>query len=216
MLEFRHVTKTQGKFVLRDINFQLEQGYLLGIIGKNGAGKSTLMKCMLEENSNYQGTILFQGEDIRKNPRKFMEQTAYIADDNVFITGKTLKENVELLECFYPEFSMKQFQWDMEEMQVHTGKIVGKLSRGEFIRFQLAFARARNARLYLLDEATAGMDPVFRKEFYSIIREILATEATVVMTTHVQSDLNKNMDYIGCLEQGSMVYYRENFGDIYQ
>lgn len=214
MLEFQHVTKKQGKFVLKDINFQLEEGYLLGIVGKNGAGKSTLMRCMLEEKADYVGEIFFQGENIRQNRRKFMEQTAYIADDNIFLKGKTLRQNVEILESFYPEFSMEQFQWDMQAMKLSTGKILGNLSRGEFIRFQLAFARARNARLYLLDEATAGMDPVFRKDFYGILREILATEATVIMTTHVQSDINKNMDYVCRLEEGRMVYYQENFGDM--
>ena len=66
----------------------------------------------------------------------------------------------------------------------------------------------------MLDEATAGMDPVFRKDFYGILREILATEATVLMTTHVQSDINKNMDYVCRLEQGRMVYYEENVGDM--
>lgn len=214
MLEFQHVTKKQGTFELADINFQLEEGFLLGIVGKNGAGKTSMMKCMLEENAGYTGKILFQGQDIKEHRREFMEKTAYVADDNVFLHKKTALENVDILGGFYAEFDKEQFKNYMNEMELSVGKIVGKMSRGEYIRFQIAFARARNARLYLLDEATAGMDPVFRKDFYGILRKILATEATVLMTTHVQSDINKNMDYVCRLESGRMVYYEENLGDM--
>lgn len=214
MLEFQHVTKKQGNFVLSDINFQMEEGFLLGIVGKNGAGKTTMMRCMLEERIAYTGNIYFQGQDIKTNRREFMAKTAYVADDNIFLNGKTAQENVEILGGFYPEFSQENFKKYMKDVDLSTKKKIENMSRGEFIRFQVAFARARNARLYLLDEATAGMDPVFRKDFYGILREILATEATVLMTTHVQSDINKNMDYVCCLEQGRMVYYEENVGDM--
>lgn len=214
MLEFKHVTKKQGNFQLADINFQLEDGFLLGIVGKNGAGKTTLMKCMLEEKSSYTGKISFQGQDIKEHQREFMTKTAYIADENIFINKKTALENVEILGGFYPEFDTEKFKKYMKEMNLSARKVVENMSRGEFIRFQIAFARARNARLYLLDEATAGMDPVFRKDFYGILREILATEATILMTTHVQSDINKNMDYVCRLETGRMVYYEENTGDM--
>lgn len=214
MLEFKHVTKKQGAFELSNINFSLEEGYLLGIVGKNGSGKTTLMKCMLEESSTYTGTIMYQGEDIRRQRRKFMEQTAYIGDDNVFLNRKAAIENVDILGGFYPEMNREKFKTCMKAMQLSYAKTVGDMSRGEFIRFQIAFARARNARLYLLDEATAGMDPVFRKEFYDILREILVTKATILMTTHVQADINKNMDYVCCLQAGRMLYFQENPGDV--
>lgn len=214
MLEFQHVTRKQGAFELADINFRLEEGFLLGIVGKNGAGKTTMMKCMLEENASYTGKILFQGQDIKEHRREFMTKAAYVADDNVFLNKKTALENVDILGGFYPEFDREKFKDHMKEMDLSVGKKVENMSRGEYIRFQIAFARARNARLYLLDEATAGMDPVFRKDFYGILREILAAEATVLMTTHIPSDINKNMDYICRLESGRMVYYEENSGDM--
>ena len=204
----------RAAFELTDINFRLEEGFLLGIVGKNGAGKTTLIKCMLEEYAAYTGKILFQGKDIKEHRREFMTKTAYVADDNVFLDKKTALENVDILGRFYPQFDREKFKNHMKEMNLSVGKIVGNMSRGEYIRFQIAFARARNARLYLLDEATAGMDPVFRKDFYGILREILAGEATVLMTTHVASDINKNMDYVCQLESGRMVYYEENSGDM--
>lgn len=214
MLEFCHVTKRQGKFILSDIDFKLEAGYLLGIVGKNGAGKTTLLKSMLLEDESYEGEIFFEGENIKEYRREFLEKAAYVADDNYFLREKTALENVEIFGGFYKEMDIDSFQSYMKQFNLGVGKKIGNMSRGEFIRFQLAFARARKARIYLLDEATAGMDPVFRKEFYGILREILAEEATVLMTTHVQSDLNRNMDYICRLEQGKIVSYVENTGDM--
>lgn len=214
MLEFCHITKRQGKFTLSDINFKLETGYLLGIVGKNGAGKSTLIKCMLQEDCPYTGDIFFQGKNIKNHRKEFLATTAYIADDNKFFMEKSALKNVEIFEGFYETMDIERFKTYMKEMNLSHGKKVGQMSRGEFIRFQIAFARARDAKLYLLDEATAGMDPVFRKEFYDMLRQLLAEEATIIMTTHVQSDLNRNMDYICRLEEGKMISYVENTGDM--
>lgn len=213
MLEFRNVTIKKGKFALSNLNFQLEDGYLLGILGKNGAGKTTLLNTLIDRHSDYTGDIFYQGRDIKKEPEWFLEKCAYIADDNMFFGKKTAMENVELLSGFYEKMDKEKFKTYMDEMELSYRKLVGAMSRGQFIRFQIAFARAHCAKLYLLDEATAGMDPVFRREFYNILRQILAEEATILMTTHIQSDIDRNMDYICRLEQGKMVFFRENFGE---
>lgn len=213
MLEFKNITVKRGKFTLSNINFQLEDGYLLGILGKNGAGKTTLLNSMMERHPNYTGDIFYQGINIKEEPEWFLEKCAYIADDNRFFNKKTAMENVELLSGFYGKMDKEKFKTYMEEMKLSCGKQVGAMSRGQFIRFQIAFARAHHAKLYLLDEATAGMDPVFRREFYNILRQILAEEATILMTTHIQSDIDRNMDYICRLEDGKMVFFQENFGE---
>lgn len=213
MLEFRNVTVKRGKFTLSNINFQLKDGYLLGILGENGAGKTTLLNSMMERHPNYTGDIFYQGIDIQKEPEWFLEKCAYIADDNRFFNKKTAMENVELLSGFYGKMDKEKFKTYMDEMKLSYRKQVGAMSRGQFIRFQIAFARAHHAKLYLLDEATAGMDPVFRREFYNILRQILAEEATILMTTHIQSDIDRNVDYICRLEHGKMVFFQENFGE---
>lgn len=210
MLELKNVTIRKGNFTLSDINFQLENGYILGILGKNGAGKTTLLKSMVERDTDYTGEIRFEGRNIRKEKEWFLEKCAYIADDNKFFTKKTAMENVDLFHVFYEELDLEKFQNYMKEMDVSCHKKIGAMSRGQFIRFQIAFARAHYARLYLLDEATAGMDPVFRREFYQILSQLVAEESTVLMTTHIQSDIEKNIDYICRLEDGKMKFFGEN------
>lgn len=79
------------------------------------------------------------------------------------------------------------------------------------MRFQMAFAMAHGTKLYLLDEATAGMDPVFRVDFFKILHEVIAEEeASVLMATHLAEELEHKMDYVGIMEEGRMVSFGEN------
>lgn len=210
MLEFQNVNIKRGEFMLKEISFQLEEGYILGIVGKNGAGKSTLLKSMLEPKKEDTGTILWNGEYVREKREWFLSQCAYIGEDNNFFLKRSASENVTLLSTVYPEVSEEAFFSYMKEMKVSTGTLVGAYSRGQFIRFQMAFARARGAKLYLLDEVTAGMDPVFRREFYQMLREILSEGATILMTTHISTDIQRMADYVLELEEGRMLYFKEN------
>lgn len=211
MLEWKHVTGTSRKFHLKDITFTLEPGYLYGLMGKNGAGKTTLLRYLLEEKIPYEGSILYNGRDIRKEHKWFLGQTGYVADENPFFSHHTGAQNACMMGPFYEAWSEKRFREAMKRMDCDVRQIVGNMSRGEFIRFQLAFAYGHQAGIYLMDEATAGMDPVFRREFFNLVRELLEREeVTVLMTTHLQSDADRNMDYVGLLQEGRLVSFREN------
>jgi len=210
MLEFRNVSKKSKKFELKNISFTAEEGFITGIVGVNGAGKTTLINLLKDERANYDGEILFDGEDIKNNHDAFRGMLGFVSDDNAFFEEFTVAQNVDMLSCFYPEWNSEVFKARMKEFEVSTGKKVSALSRGERVRFQLAFAMAHNARLYVFDEATAGMDPVFRKDFFKVIHELIAAEpVTVIMTTHIEEDIRKHMDYIGVLDAGSLKSFSE-------
>ena len=98
----------------------------------------------------------------------------------------------------------------MNEMNVSTGKMLAHLSRGEYIRFQLAFAMAHQSELYLWDEVTAGMDPVFRRDFYKFLHNLIATQnVTIIMTTHIEEEIRSHMDYTGVLQDGKLISFGE-------
>ena len=82
------------------------------------------------------------------------------------------------------------------------------------MRFQSAFAMAHKPVLYVLDEVTAGMDPVFRIDFFRLMHEVLDDEVSVLMVTHIEEELDKKMDYIGVMENGRMVEFYENFPEV--
>lgn len=211
ILEFEHVTGKARKFHLEDVNFSLPAGYLMGLAGKNGAGKTTLIDYIVSPKQCYTGTIRLDGADIREDHRAALEKTGLVSDKNPFLTECSARQNAETLGSLYEHFDMELFLNAMKRMELSAGKAVGTMSRGEQMRFQIAFAMAHGTRLYLLDEATAGMDPVFRVDFFKILHEVIGEEqASVLMATHLAEELERKVDYVGILEAGRLISFQAN------
>ena len=99
----------------------------------------------------------------------------------------------------------------MKKMDLSIKKVYGKMSRGECMKFQVAFAMAHHSEIYLLDEVTAGMDPVFRIDFFKILQDIVKDEqASVLMISHIESEVERKTDYVGIIENGKMVRFGES------
>ena len=172
VLEFDHVTGKMGKFRLQDISFALPAGYMMGLVGANGAGKTTCLNYVMREKNCYTGSIRIDGKERMQKGTAFRNQVGFVSEDNVFFEERTGAQNVELLKNFYDHFDKALFSETMERLGVSPGKSYYKMSRGERMKFQMAFAMAHHPRLYLLDEVTAGMDPVFRIDFFKLLHEI--------------------------------------------
>ena len=142
LLEFEHVTGTSDKFKLQDVNFALPAGFIMGLAGKNGAGKTTLIDYIMNPQVQYMGTIRIGGEDIRKNHVRIKNKIGFISDENKFLNNLTAMQNAEILSVLFDEWDMDVFKRAMKQMNLSTGKNVGKMSRGEMMRFQMAFAMA--------------------------------------------------------------------------
>lgn len=210
LLEFEHVTGTSKKFALQDITFSLEAGYICGLAGKNGAGKSTLLDYIMNPRQLYTGEIRLQGVNIRENHTYLKNKLGFVSDNNQFLRERTAMQNAEMLSVFYEAWDMDIFRQAMGKMELPVSKTVGKMSRGEYFKFQTAFAMAHKSALYLLDEVTAGMDPVFRIDYFKMLQEIIAGEqASVLMTSHIQDEIRRKMDFVGILEKGRLVQFGE-------
>lgn len=210
ILEFQGVSGIGKGFSLKEISFVLEPGYIMGVTGKNGAGKTTLLKTIIEPDIRYQGEILLNGTKIENRERHYMNHIGYVAEDNIFQKYWSAAKNAELYSKVYDNWDMKLFQQYMSLFDIILPRKVGLLSRGEFIKFQMAFAIAHHSKLFLLDEATAGMDPVFRREFFQIIRRLMEPgEVSVIMTTQIMEELEFKVDYVAVMEEGRMVSFKE-------
>ena len=211
ILEFKNVTGKTKHFNLQNISFALEPGFIMGLAGKNGAGKSTLIDYIMNPKQQYTGEILIEGVNIREKHYQMMNRIGFISDNNKgFIMEKSAKENVQIFGVLYDDLNEDRFYQAMEKMNLSPSKTIGKMSRGEMFKFQTAFAMAHKPAIYLIDEATAGMDPIFRIDYFKILQEIIAEEdASILMTSHIQDEIQRKMDFVGIMEDGELVQFGE-------
>lgn len=210
VLSFEHVTG-RGKFHLKDINMELRAGYIYGLTGENGAGKTTLMKYILDEHCRYEGRVYLDGEDIRADHAKVMNKIGFVSEDNCFFEERTGEQNAAILGMLYDDFSMERFRDAMKKMEMTGAKSYKRMSRGERLKFQLAFAIAHSPCLYLLDEVTVGMDPVFRIEFFDMLRHLIQDETcAVLMTSHIRTEIESKTDYAAVMKEGCLGAFNES------
>lgn len=213
ILTFDHVTgiRGRGKFVLHDISFDLKAGYIYGLVGENGAGKTTLMQYILRDTIRYEGHILIEETDILANHAQILNRIGYVSEDRQFFENCSAAQNAEILGSLYENFHKKTFLDIMDSMDLPTGKVYKAMSRGERLKFQLAFVIAHEPCLYLLDEVTSGMDPVFRIDFFHMLQQIIMDErACVLMTSHISSEIETKTDFTGVMENGCLVAFGES------
>ena len=210
-LELKDVTGKGFGFKLKNVTMTLENGYIYAVTGKNGAGKTTLFNYILTEKKRYTGSIKLFGYELAGNHAKTMEITGLVSEDNTFFENRTGRQNAEILGLVYDNFDMELFDKCMKKMNVSSQTTLWRMSRGERMKFQLAFAIAHHSRLYLLDEATAGMDAVFKIELFDMLRQLIAGEdCCVLMTTHDMSEIAKNTDYAAIMDNGTLGKFRES------
>ncbi len=213
MLEFERVSSSVKGVSLQEISFRLEDGYIMTLAGENGAGKTTLLRHILEPEQEYTGRILVDGTDVRRDRNACLNRLAYVSDDWL-IPGKYMPGQLcDLYSCFYEKWNQALLEQCLTEWQVPQSQRVDSLSRGERFRLQIAIGMAHDASLFLMDEVTAGMDPLFRRELWRIMRGIAAREGSVLLVTHIMDEIRTKSDYCAVLQEGRLISFRENLAE---
>lgn len=190
-------------FTMEDVNLNIEKGMITAIEGHNGAGKTTLLKMILGMYPKMKGSITVDGLDVVKCRMDMLKVVSFVSEDRAFFKELTPYHNVEVYSKYYDNWDDERFKELMKRMNVSMGTKVGDMSKGNFIRFQTAFAMANHPKVLILDEPTAGLDPVFRVDYIKILQEIVAEEeVTVLISTHMTNDINKIADYIIDVKDG--------------
>lgn len=218
ILKVEGLCKSYKDFRLKNISFELESGYILGIIGRNGAGKTTLMNCILGKTRYDAGTIQVGASVEQMHVNMAKEDLGFIVEPGPFFVAETLERNGELLGQFYATWDAGEFRRLLREYELSANKLYGDLSKGMKTKFQLAFALAHAPKLLVLDEPTGGLDPVFRQEFLSIIQsQVRDRLMSVIISTHLTVDLDKVADYVMLLDKGECVFHldKETMMDSY-
>ncbi len=207
MLKVKNLTKTRGKFTLQDITFDLEPGYIMGLIGPNGSGKSTLIELLMNLIKEDSGSIEIFGKDHREYEQEVKQHIGFVYDRSYYNPSMTIMETGRFLAPYYKNWDWAEFQRLLEIMELDGKEKLGELSKGNLTKAMIVFACCHHAKFILMDEPTSGLDPIVRRELVQLFQDILADgETSLLYSTHITSDLEKVADYITFINEGKLVF----------
>ena len=211
LLNVENLSKHYDGFDLNDISFAVPAGSVVGLVGSNGAGKSTTIKSILGLVRPSGGSIQLFGEETVGMPdgrfAELRQRVGVVFDACAFPAESTVDEVGRFMAACYRNWSTAKFNQLVEQSALPRRKCVRELSRGMGMKLSLACALAAQPDLLILDEATAGLDPIARDEALNILREFVADESHgILMSSHITSDLDKLADYILCIDGGRMMF----------
>ncbi len=203
ILQISHLTKAFNGFKIDDISFSLEKGCIMGFVGENGAGKTTTIKMLLNAVEKTSGEIQIFGLDHTAHEVEIKERIGYVPSDDYFTANSTLDRHVKALKIFYKEWDDTLFKALCTSWKLPLSQKIYEYSKGMKTKAMLAIALAHKPDLLILDEPTAGLDPVARIEVLDILRDFVANgERAVFFSTHITTDLDKIADYITLIHEG--------------
>lgn len=217
MVVLRNVAKKMvslnntSSFALKELDLTLPKGYIMGIIGPNGSGKTTLLNIILGLYKADKGSIEVCGRDLvsqeSENGLTAADDIGYVLQGDWFSLYLSLEENGKMYGKYYSRYEKSLFMEYLNRFKLDSKKRLKNLSKGERLKFQMAFALAHKPKLLILDEPTATFDPDFRQEFLKLVTEFVADgEHSVIMATHIMEDLDRIADYITFLNKGKLVF----------
>ena len=210
IIEFSNVTKAFNGFAVKDLSFQVKKGFVTGFVGANGAGKSTTIKLIMNLLQPDSGEIKVFGLDYKKHEKQIKENIGFVYDDHVFYEHLTLLEMKKIIAPMYKRWDDSLFDAYVGKFQLPLKKKLKTFSKGMLMKASLAIALSHHAELIIMDEPTAGLDPVFRRELLAILHElVLDGEKTIFFSTHITSDLDRIADYIVFLHNGELQFTDE-------
>ena len=205
-IEISGLCKSYGDFALEDVNLSLPGGSILGLIGENGAGKTTTIKCILNLVRRDAGTITLMGYDNLTQERQAKAEVGVVLDECFFHDTLRPRDIHTILSRVYPNWDRELYGSYLSKFQLPEGKFIKEFSRGMKMKLSLAAALAHHPKLLLLDEATSGLDPVVRDEILDEFLGFIQDEDhSILISSHITSDLEKVADYITYLHQGRVV-----------
>ena len=212
LLRIRSLSKHYDGFDLRNVDLTVPAGSVVGFIGSNGAGKTTTIKAILGLIYPDAGSIELLGQNVGEHAgskaiKDAKQRTGVVFDTCSFPEEMTVASVGKLMSYSYDSWSPADFEQRLAQFQLPKSKTVKDLSRGMSMKLSLACALAHDPDLLILDEATAGLDPLAREEALNILRGYMRDERHgILMSSHITSDLEKIADYIVCIDAGRIVF----------
>ena len=213
LLEIKDARRQVGdSFALRNVNLAVAPGEIVGFVGANGAGKTTTIRAALGLIKLDAGELRLFGEPFGPNApdsiqRRVRSRIGVVFDTCPYPAEFTIAQVERCVAPAFPDWDKAQFWRLAEQFSLSRKAKVKELSRGMGMKLQLAVALSHNADLLVLDEATAGLDPIARDETLTILREFTAQESHgVLFSSHITSDLDRIADRIVGIHGGRIIF----------
>lgn len=205
-LDVKDLNKKFNDFRLKDVSFQLEQGYIMGFIGANGAGKTTTIKSILNLSHMDSGKVSILGKNFTEHETELKQEIGYAFGGIDFYTRSKIKTLTNVTKRFYQRWDDETYYKYLGRFDLNENKKIAELSTGMKVKYSLALALSHGAKLLILDEPTSGLDPVARDNLLSIFQELVEDgEISILFSTHITSDLEKCADYITYIHNGQII-----------
>ena len=204
VVEIAGVRKGYGlsKTVFDDLNLQLAEGKIIGLLGPNGSGKTTLIKLLAGLLRQEEGNISICGYPVGPQSKAIV---SYLPERTYFNERLKIHQLVNQFKDFYEDFDEKRAYDMMQLLNLDPNMTLKKLSKGNKEKVQLIMVMSRHARLYLLDEPIAGVDPAARDYILQTILTNYDEKATILLSTHLISDIENILDEVLFIKEGKII-----------
>ncbi len=206
-IEIQNLSKDYKGFKLDNISLTLPSGCIMGLVGENGAGKSTTIKLILDMIKKSGGEIRLLG---KKYTACSKEDIGVVLEENGLPESFNAKEIHSVFKNIYKQWDENTFYSYLNRFHIPMNKKIKTFSKGMKMKLYIAVALSHNAKLLILDEATSGLDPVVRDEILDIFYDFTRDENhSVLISSHIVSDLEKLCDYIAFMHKGKLILCEE-------
>lgn len=210
-IELSHVNKDFGGFAIRDLTLTVPAGTICGLVGENGAGKSTTIRLLMNALRMDSGAARVLGVDSTSPEFLAVKQdVSVVLDEAYFPEALTAAQVGKLMEKTYVRWDQTQYEGYLNRFSLPRKQQFKDFSRGMRMKLAISVALSHQAKLLILDEATAGLDPIVRDEVLDLFNDFTREEDhSVLLSSHILSDLEKLCDHIAFLHQGELLFCAE-------
>ncbi len=200
------LTKSYGKARgIIDLELTVEQGEFFGFIGPNGAGKSTTIRTLLGLIAPTSGKAMVFGQDVTRDKQAILQRTGYLPSEALFYQGMRVKDVLKLSAELRKQDCSAEANRLCERLELDVSRKVDELSFGNRKKVGIVCALQHQPELLVLDEPTSGLDPLMQKEFFDILRERNRQGATILLSSHVLSEIQRNCTRAAIIRDGRII-----------
>ncbi len=205
LISIRELQKSYGKnMIFDDFDMTIEPGKIIGLLGPNGSGKTTLIKILAGLLTYSKGEIEIDGNNIGSKTKDIV---AYLPDRIYFNDNQKVGEIIKVFKTFYRDFDVARAEEMLKSLSIDSNMQIKKISKGTKEKVQLIMVMSRRAKLYLLDEPIAGVDPAAREYIIRTIISNYEKDASILISTHLIQDVENILDDVILLKDGKIILH---------